>query len=131
MEVILNDLTSLASTTSAFSIKTREIFRLSKGVAVNIDDGGHSRAMYETLKKSWQNFLSKQDQSYRPHYTLANKLKNERDVQDCLEGLHSDFQGSEGTVEGLALYRYDRGWWVDEKIFWLLKSKTNDASSRA
>lgn len=119
MDLLQKDLTSLTATTSAFAIRTRETFRLSKGVVVNVDDGGRSRTIYETLKKSWAGFLSQQDQSYRPHYTVANKLNDEQDVQNCLEGMHSDFAGSEGTVDGLALYRYERGWWVDRKIFWL------------
>jgi 2'-5' RNA ligase len=130
MEVILKDLTSVTYSTSAFTIRTREVLRLSKGVAVNIEDGGHSRAIYETLKKSWDGFLSKQDRSYRPHYTVANKLDGEQDVQDCLEGMHEDFQGSEGTVEGLALYRYERGRWVDRKIFWLQGGQTRRVNSQ-
>ena len=100
---ILKDLTSLTSSTPAFSVRTRETFRLSKGAAVNIDDGGHSQEIYENLRKSWYRFLSKQDQSYRPHYTVANKLKDEQDVQGCLVGMHKYFQVSEGSVEGLAL----------------------------
>lgn len=129
MEVMQKDLTSLASTTPVFAIRTKETFRLSKGVAVNIEDGGHSRAMYETLRKSWYRFLSRQDQSYRPHYTVANKLNEDHDVQNCLDGMRRDFQSSEGIVEGLALYRYDRGWWVDRKIFRLQENQAMRVNS--
>ena len=103
---------------------------MSKGVAVNIDDGGHSQEIYETFRKSWYRFLSKQGRSYRPHFTVANKLKDEQDVQGCLVGMHKYFQVSEGSVEGLALYRYDRGWWVDRKIFWLQRNHMSRPSSQ-
>ena len=119
LDGIVKDLIALTSTTFTFPIKTSETFRLSKGVAINIDDVGESRAIYDHLQRGWKNFLSKQDQSYRPHYTVANKLNKEVDVQSCLEAVRSEFQSSEGMVNGLALYKYDRGWWVDEQVFWL------------
>jgi hypothetical protein len=107
---VLKDLTCLTSSTPAFSVRKRETFRLSEGVAVNIDDGGHSQEIYEALRKNWYKFLSRQNQSYESHYTVAGKLEDEQDVQDCLVVVHKYFQGSEGSVEGLALDRYNRGW---------------------
>lgn len=126
LDQVVNDLRILISTTTTFPIKTTSTFRLSKGVAVNIDDGGQSQAMYRTLKHAWNGFLSKQDQSYQPHYTIANKLHSVAEVQTCLDAMQTEFLGSEGRVEGLSLFRYDQGFWKDEKVFSLQQNNIDD-----
>lgn len=72
--------------------------------------------IFNRLREKWAGFLSKQDQSFRAHYTVQNKV--EKDVAEgTLQAVRATFWGEEGTVLGLVLYRYDRGFWRDAREF--------------
>lgn len=72
--------------------------------------------IHERLREKWAGFLSKQDQSFRAHYTVQNKV--EKDVAErTLQEVRGTFRGEEGVVRGLVLYRYDRGFWRDKGEF--------------
>ncbi|KAL9627420.1 MAG: hypothetical protein Q9204_006578, partial [Flavoplaca sp. TL-2023a] len=73
-----------------------------------------AKEIFRTLKDQWGEFLSKQDQSFRAHYTIQNKVQSSV-AQKCFEDIRSGpdrFEGSTGTVTGLSLYLYDRGYWT-------------------
>lgn len=64
-------------------------------------------------------FLSKQDKSFKAHYTIQNKVDEEGVPERTLEEVRREFEGSRGTVDGFSLFRYDRGYWrhVEDFMF--------------
>ena len=85
-----------------------------------------ARGIYNDLKEKWEDFLSKQDKSFKAHYTVQNKVE-EGVPQRTLEELQKNFEGSRGQVDGLSLYRYDRGYWRHTKDF-MFPSRTDSYS---
>ena len=108
-------------TTSPFSITASQPFQLSKrGIAIAIlpDQGGaRAKEVRDQLQAPWkkQGFLSQQDAAKTgrsfPHYTVMNKVDEDAEIQKALHELERDFEPDQDTVIGLALYRYDKGWW--------------------
>ena len=84
------------------------------GISVHADE---AKDIYDELSKSWEEFLSNQDRSFRAHYTIQNKVEDENVVKKTLEEVKENFQGSKGMVLGLGLYEYDRGYWKKERDF--------------
>lgn len=72
--------------------------------------------IHERLREKWAGFLSKQDQSFRAHYTVQNKVEKDN-AERTLQEVRGTFRGEEGGLGGLVLYRYDRGFWRDEREF--------------
>ncbi|KAL8639457.1 MAG: hypothetical protein Q9228_003512 [Teloschistes exilis] len=99
-----------------FPIIADDPFKLSHGIGVEVG-APPARTIYCTLKGQWNNFLSKQDLSFRPHYTIQNKVDDEEMVRKSFEEFQSEFGGSTGTVTGLSLYLYDRSFWRLRKIY--------------
>lgn len=96
-----------------FPISTGEPFLMAHGVGlhVHVEPAPH---IFRTLKEQWNGFLSKQDQSFRAHYTIQNKVQSSV-AQESLVAIRSGpdrFEGSTGIVTGLSLYLYDRGYWT-------------------
>lgn len=117
---ITSDLEALATRTAPFPLVAEaQPFRLRHGIGINVGKGGkESKAVYEELRKGWRGFLSKQDDGgFRAHYTVMNKVDDEAVVEAALEEIQRTWDGDEGVVEGLALWRYDRGYWRLEKEF--------------
>ncbi|KAK8024652.1 hypothetical protein PG993_012718 [Apiospora rasikravindrae] len=63
--------------------------------------------------------LSAQDsrRDWKAHYTIMNKEENSARVEDCFNELRGTLEQTRGTVLGLRLWRYDRGWWRQEEDF--------------
>lgn len=70
--------------------------------------------------------LSAQDarRRWKAHYTIMNKEEDPARVEECFNDLRGGGRGSSGlglarsgTVLGLRLWRYDRGWWRQEEDF--------------
>ncbi|KAI4195434.1 MAG: hypothetical protein LQ350_007198 [Teloschistes chrysophthalmus] len=99
-----------------FPIIADDPFKLSHGIGVEVR-APPARTIYSTLKEQWNNFLSKQDLNFKPHYTIQNKVDDEEMVRKAFEQVRSEFGGSTGTVTGLSLYLYDRGFWRLKKIY--------------
>ncbi len=72
--------------------------------------------IFERLREKWAGFLSKQDQSFRAHYTVQNKVEKEV-AERTLQEVRGTFVGEDGVVGGLVLYRYDKGFWRDARDF--------------
>jgi len=90
------------------------------GVGIHVkDDSGRLRSIYEELKAQWTSFLSQQDRSFAPHYTIQNKVTDDAKVDQTLMELTDQFHGSRGQALGLSLYRYDRGHWrkIEDFLF--------------
>ncbi|CAF9941762.1 hypothetical protein IMSHALPRED_002884 [Imshaugia aleurites] len=109
------DISALAETQSAFPIATGEAYLIGHGVAIEAN-APPARGIYDALKGKWEGFLSKQDKSFRAHYTIQNKV-DEGVRRKTLEEVRRNFEGSQGLVDGLSLYRYDRGYWRHMKDF--------------
>ncbi|EXJ64836.1 hypothetical protein A1O7_01174 [Cladophialophora yegresii CBS 114405] len=115
---IIQDIASVAGSQRPFSITADAPFRMRRGVGIRVvDESGQAKGIHQELKARWSPFLSHQDRSFQAHYTVQNKVDDEAVVNDTLEELGNHFHGSQGTVIGLALYRYDRGFWRKERDF--------------
>ena len=90
----------------------------SSGVAIEAEAAG-ARAIYEALKGKWEGFLSERDKAFKAHYTIQNKV-TERVARRTLEEVQGVFKGSRGRVDGLSLYRHERGYWRHTRDFMFL-----------
>ncbi|KAL8919747.1 MAG: hypothetical protein Q9208_006613 [Pyrenodesmia sp. 3 TL-2023] len=99
-----------------FPISTGKPFLLSHGVGLEVHVAP-AQDIFGTLKAQWQGFLSKQDQSFRAHYTIQNKVEDKEEVQKTLQEVQRNFAGSTGTVTGLSLYLYARGYWKLKQVY--------------
>jgi hypothetical protein len=101
---------------------------LKKGIAVSIseqDGGKQGHAIHRDLQNRWKKdgFLSDQDAGgCRLHYTIMNKVDDEVAVSRAFGEVVGEFQGDFGTAEGLALWRYDRGFWRADRRFLFAKT---------
>ena len=111
----------ISHSTQPFSITASQVLRLGKhGIAISVlpeDGGDRAKEIRSELQAPWkkQGFLSQQDARRSdekfPHYTVMNKVDDEVEVQKALEELTRDFKPDRDAVEGLVLYRYDKGRW--------------------
>jgi 2'-5' RNA ligase len=114
---ICNDISEIAGSTSPFSIHAKKPFKMGKGVGIQVDRAEPAKTIYGQLKERWEPFLSQQDKSFKAHYTIQNKVDDPTVVDNTIKEVREEFRGSEGTVDGLSLYRYDRGYWKMERDF--------------
>ncbi|KXS98767.1 hypothetical protein AC578_9032 [Pseudocercospora eumusae] len=103
--------------TSRFRVEATELFRLKKGFAVSVSEksgGRQSKQVHRALQAPWkqEGFLSQQDAGgCRVHYTLMNKVDDELEIQNAYDEVAGAWEGDSGMAEGLALWKYDRGFW--------------------
>ena len=115
---IAADIGSFVDGQTPFSIQAEGVFRMKKGVGIHVrDHAGKVEGIYQALKTKWEEFLSEQDRSFRAHYTVQNKVEDEAIVQRTMGELKDGFEGSPGTVLGLRLWKYERGFWRWERDF--------------
>lgn len=72
------------------------------------------------LQRAWaaEGFLSEQDAGgFRCHCTIMNKVDDERVVEAAWEEVGREWKGDWGVVEGLGLWRYEKGWWKWQRGF--------------
>ncbi|KAH7236718.1 2'-5' RNA ligase superfamily-domain-containing protein [Fusarium redolens] len=116
------DITNVAARTARFPIAVgnQDVYEMGKGVGIQLY-AGQKRALSirSELRGKWEPFLSDQDrrEKWRGHYTVMNKQDDKEEVQKCLEYLKDGHIDSKGTVEGLSLWLYDRGWWQENEVF--------------
>lgn len=83
---------------------------LGRGVAIEIDSPRLVQ-LRQTLAKSWSQWLTAQDQQgYRPHITIQNKVTS-TEARQLYEELKAGWQPSSGYGEGLLLWYYKGGPW--------------------
>ena len=127
---ITTTLSDIISQHNSFSIVTEEPFMFygkenPTGVCIGVDSvtQGKIQNLRELLREKWMKFLSDQDRQkkIRAHYTIMNKVRNVDEILKCHERLKEDWrqmeEGRKGMAEGMTLWKYDRGWWVDGKEF--------------
>ncbi|KAJ8605977.1 hypothetical protein MRB53_041270 [Persea americana] len=116
-------LKEVTAKTSPFAIKADRPFRLKKGFAVSVSSrigGSQAKQIHQDLQEGWkkEDFLSEQDAGgFRLHYTLMNKVDDEVEISEAYNDLLDRWRPESGTAEGLALWRYDRGFWKWERNF--------------
>jgi hypothetical protein len=119
------DIAAVAERTEKFDIAVgvKGVFEMGKGVGINVSnaDGFQNKAagIRSELRNKWEPFLSDQDrrEKWRGHYTIMNKQDDKEEVHKCLAYLKEGNANSKGTVEGLSLWLYDRGWWKEDEVF--------------
>ncbi|QPC70912.1 hypothetical protein HYE68_001664 [Fusarium pseudograminearum] len=119
------DIADLAARIEKFQIAVgvKGVFDMGKGVGIRCSNIGDFKSKASSLRSElrdkWEPFLSKQDKQemWRGHYTIMNKQNDKEEVQKCLAYLREGHANSKGTVEGLTLWRYDRGWWKEDEVF--------------
>ena len=93
-----------------FSIHAIDPYLLgTQGVAVRVRSK-RATSIYQHLRDQWHGFLSGQDKTFTPHYTIQNKV-DKNTAEATLQELRHKFPGSSGIVEGLTLHTYDKGYW--------------------
>ncbi|RKL43496.1 hypothetical protein BFJ72_g4320 [Fusarium proliferatum] len=116
------DIADIAARAGKFpiGIGNQDVYEMGRGVGIKLY-AGQKRAMSirSELRSKWEHFLSDQDrrEKWRGHYTVMNKQDDKEEVQKCLDYLKEGHAESKGTVEGLCLWLYDRGWWREEEAF--------------
>lgn len=120
---ILPLLEDVAARTSPFRVRADVPFRMKKGFAVGIAEGEggvQGKRLHGVIQGPWkkEGWLSTQDAGgCRLHYTLMNKVDDGGAVEVAYGELLEQFKGDAGMVEGLALWRYDRGFWKWDRKF--------------
>ena len=109
---VLPGIKQMASRTAPYRVRATEPFRLSKGVGIRVaDDIDHAndskrgrnmtRIIHAELRKKWGEWLSEQDSTPpRFHYTVMNKVNNERIVDQALAQLNESFKTGEDVSGG-------------------------------
>ncbi|KAH6655798.1 hypothetical protein BKA67DRAFT_645248 [Truncatella angustata] len=140
------DLGEMARGVRGFEVRADRggVFKMGRGVGVEVDRGALDRArgIREGLRAGWQGqdgerhvvglgstkseerrreigWLSEQDarKCWKGHYTVMNKEDDKDRKEQCYRELTEVWHGSKGSVTGLCLWRYDRGWWRDAEEF--------------
>ena len=111
LESILTDISAVTHKHSPFPVSTHEPMRMSHGVALSAKNA-KANEVFNDFKQRWgpadADFLSKQDQSFRAHYTIQNKA--EKEVADkSWEEVRNNFKRDHGQAIGLTLYQYMKG----------------------
>ena len=100
-----------------FSVNAAKPFRMKKGIAISVpkNQGGDlAQKVRGALLGAWEGegWLSEQDAGgMRAHYTIMNKVDDEGEVADAMEEVIGSWKGDRGTVVGLGLWRYEKGYW--------------------
>jgi len=106
-----------------FIVNAAKPFRMKKGIAISVpkNQGGDlAQKLHGALQEAWkgEGWLSEQDAGgMRAHYTIMNKVDDEGQVADALNEVSESWKPDRGTVEGVALWKYERGYWKWEQAF--------------
>lgn len=118
---ILPALQEVADSTSKFQLLASSPFKLRKGIAIGVPKshgGDDARNVHTQLKSRWHDFLSDQDAGgFAAHYTIMNKVDDSKQVDQAFQDVEDQWRPCRGTVEGLSLWRYDRGYWQWQQNF--------------
>ena len=129
---IISDILEIANTQQGFEIQTIRPLKMSHGVALDANNQDAHR-LWDTLVRKWgpagADFLSKQDQQFKAHYTIQNKV--EKDVAEkTWEEARAQFKSDEGRAVGFTLYKYMKGGhWRYQRTFDFAESLVSTMSS--
>ena len=114
LSAIESDILAATAAQQPFPIVTGKPFLMAHGVGIHVHVPP-AKEIYRELKEKWEGWLSRQDKSFEPHYTVQNKVERDVAARTLKE---VERQGEmKGVVDGLSLWRYDRGYWKHEREF--------------
>jgi 2'-5' RNA ligase len=103
-------LETLCSQTAKISLQLPTLRFLGRGVAIEIH-APELVQLRQTQAKHWSQWLTPQDQQgYRPHITIQNKVTS-AEARQLYEQLKDEWQPINGYGEGLLLWYYQGGPW--------------------
>lgn len=114
---IVPTIKQVVSERQPFSVNAAKPFRMKKGIAISVprnQGGEQAQEVHRALLGAWEGegWLSEQDGGgMRAHYTIMNKVDDEVEVDKAMEEVAGSWKGDKGTVVGLGLWRYERGFW--------------------
>ncbi|KAF4543135.1 RNA ligase/cyclic nucleotide phosphodiesterase [Lasiodiplodia theobromae] len=105
--------------TRPFKLTTGAPFRMKRGVGISVQASKAAQRLHKELQRRWAEMLSAQDQQgWRPHWTVQNKVDDEAAVEKTMDQVQHEFQGAEGLAKGCTLWRYESGGrWKFERGF--------------
>ena len=108
---IQQELAAVCSRTPRLPLQFPTLRFLGRGVAIEVQSSEliHLR---QSLAKTWGTWLTAQDQQgYRPHITIQNKVPAQT-ARQLYDQLLQDWQSIDGYGEGLLLWHYQGGPWT-------------------
>lgn len=114
---IIPTIKQIVSERKPFNVNAAKPFRMKKGIAISVprsQGGEQAQEVHRALLGAWEGegWLSEQDGvGMRAHYTIMNKVDDEVEVAMAMEEVAGHWKGDKGTVIGLGLWRYERGYW--------------------
>lgn len=116
IQVLEQSLSQISMDMDPFPVTAGRPFRMRRGVGINVYGGNRSiKNIQEKLKSQWLAFLSEQDAGgFRPHWTVMNKIKEDDDrIEEAFRTIQAELSENPpiGQAIGLALWKYNRGYW--------------------
>jgi hypothetical protein len=114
---IIPTIKRVVSERQPFAINAARPFRMKKGIAISVpgnQGGDEAQEVHRALLSAWEGegWLSEQDGGgMRAHYTIMNKVDDEEEVAGAMEEVAGSWKGDLGTVVGVGLWEYERGYW--------------------
>ena len=114
LSAIESDILAVTTVQQPFPIVTGKPFLMVHGVGIHVHVPP-AKEIYRELKEKWEGWLSRQDKSFNPHYTVQNKVERDVAVRTLKEV--EKLGDMKGMVDGLTLWRYNAGYWKRERDF--------------
>ncbi|KIW02374.1 uncharacterized protein PV09_06196 [Verruconis gallopava] len=122
----------LAARMTCFEISTGRVTKTGSGVFVGLEVGEHeARRIFVSLRTSWWEWLSDQDKSFRPHWTVQNKEADLAKIENAFKDTHR-LGTALGWATGLVLWTYEAdGRWTKEREFGFVQRARERDGSRS
>ena len=104
---IAAELEELAAGTAPIPLAVTEVLKFNPGAAYKVQSP-RLKDFRAGLAERWEDWLTRQDRSFRAHVTVQNKVAS-RD--DAFPALAAEFKPFEATGTGLLLWHYRGGPW--------------------
>lgn len=128
---IIPQILSTTAKTAPYTIHATGPSRMPRGVFVHahhLSPTNWTKLLHADLQRAWCPFLSAQDRSkVQLHWTVMNKVQDQGKVSTAFEEIQALIEDKEadpearadlqGSVEGLVLWRYEKGVWRDPHEF--------------
>lgn len=121
--------------TKPFKVHAAKPFRMKKGMAISVpknEGGQESQNLHSALQNAWakEDWLSEQDAGgMRVHYTIMNKVDDEKEVDKAFQEVQNSWKGDWGTAQGLTLYRYEKGFWRWQQGFQFASASADEGKA--
>lgn len=131
VDSVLPTITSVVAKTSPYLIYAANTTRMARGVLVSahhLSPVNWTKSIHGEMRHAWWEFLSKQDRAkVQLHWTVMNKMQDVAKVGKAAAEIEAMLKEKnarpetqrdvQGSVEGLVLWKYDKGEWRDPRKF--------------